>query len=751
MNLQPTIFDYFDEVIHIIDSEHRFIYINKAFIDYCIRLSIDHSVIGKSLETCFSFLPKNTTQEYDTVLKSGLPIITQNEIQINSHHFVSTTQKIPIKDGDEVIAILTMIIDQTLNANIFDRMQKNEKILDMTQELSKMGGWVWNPENRSTFWTAETFRIHGIEPTPGKFDPGDSVELSLGCYNPQDQKKVLDSFNKCCEQGIPYDLEYEFTALDGKKKWIRSKAQPIIEKDGIVSILGAFQDITEDHQNRNKIRQLAEMLDVAPNSIYIVDFEGNFLYANDFACKMHGYTKKEFFQLSLMDINEPGTAKKVEENLKKVRQNEEIRLESIHVRKDGTNFPVLIYTKKVHWDQNLAVLVIGLDLSERKKMEEELLQSRKMDAIGQLSAGIAHDFNNILGSILGMAEIIKEFASLEPDTLEYINNIILDANRGAMLTSKLLSFGRKDKKPFSVININDVVQDVGAILSRSINKMIQIKFDLHAVFSTFLGNYGQIETALLNLGINASQAMEDGGILKFSTCNVEITNESSQSNLANLKPGMFIEITIQDTGIGIPPANLDKLFTPFFTTKEPGKGTGLGLAVTYGTVRDHNGDISVQSQVGKGSVFKIRLPVNKAPNYAATQNLINIRGSGTILLVDDESSIRISGKKMLESFGYSVHLAINGKDAIKYFQDHHAEISLILLDMIMPDMSGVETYHELQKIQKDCKVIVVSGYCREDELMYLKNQGLKGFIQKPYRKDELGIKIKKVLEDQIII
>ncbi|WP_371804809.1 PAS domain S-box protein [Candidatus Lokiarchaeum ossiferum] len=927
MNLQPPIFEFFDNIVHIIDREYRIISVNQAFIDYCKKLSIDPSVVGKSLKACFSFIPEKVWQDYATVFETGHPIKSYEEIEINNHHFLSTTQKIPIKNGEEIIGILTMIDDQTLDLTKLDRLEKNERILDMTQELSKIGGWVWNPNNKTTFWTAETFRIHGIKPTHGKFDPGNSVELSLECYNPEDKKVVLEAFNKCCDHGIPYDLEFEFTALDGNRKWIRSKAQPIIENDEIIAVLGALQDITEDHQNRERIRtierfeqekavflaqialsedlrqgnfeqlshfiteevvtrfnydrvgiwmkdpvsqelknldifekiqqqhfsglslsspekealfsfftqtnililnntaiqnlkehylqpyilqnrinsllmakisngeellgvlsfefitadhtwnqvevnlahlvadqlalamsnsiqrqnrikinQLAGMLDVAPNSIYIVDFKGNFLYANDFACKMHGFTKEEFLHLTLQTINEPGTAEKIETDLANIRQEKELRIENIHVRKDGSHFPVLIHAKQVHWDSKPAVLVIGIDLSERKKMEDELLQSRKMDAIGQLSAGIAHDFNNILGSILGMAEVIKEFADLDQDTSEYVNNIILDANRGAMLTRKLLSFGRKDKKPFSFININDVVQDVGAILSRSVNKKIQLKFNLDAHIPTFLGNFGQIETAILNLGINASQAMENGGTLKFSTGNVEITREYPQSNLVNLEPGKYIEIAIQDTGIGIPKEHLDKLFDPFFTTKEPGKGTGLGLAVTFGTVKDHKGEITVQSKIGEGSVFKIFLPVSQKPNYTEKQKPISMAGSGKILLVDDEKSIRISGKKILESFGYSVHLAATGKDAITYFRDHHSEIELILLDMIMPDMSGVETYYELKKIQDDCVVIVVSGYCREDELATLKENGVKDFIQKPYQKDELGYKIKQILE-----
>ncbi len=387
------------------------------------------------------------------------------------------------------------------------------------------------------------------------------------------------------------------------------------------------------------------------------------------------------------------------------------------------------------------------DVTKKCEIEEQLNQSRKMDAIGQLAGGVAHDFNNMLEGIMIAAQLLKSpKRNLDKEGLEYVKMIFKAVMRAADLTTKLLAFGRKGKIASTAVDIHSIMDEAVTILERTLDKKISISTEKQAKNHTIVGYNTGLQSAFMNLGINASHAMPDGGKLQIETKNISLSGSYCNASPFEIEPGEYVEIEIRDTGCGIPAEKLPKIFEPFFTTKKQGEGTGLGLAAVYGTVQAHHGAVNVYSEVGIGTVFHIYLPCSG--ELVEPRTIINeeiLIGSGLILLVDDEEIIRITGKLMIEEMGYEVMLAKNGREAVDVFQKRHADIDLVIMDMIMPEMNGSEAFMKMKEIDPDCKVVIQSGFSKEEGLSELRKLGLAGFIQKPYRDYELSQLLAKIL------
>jgi PAS domain S-box-containing protein len=385
-------------------------------------------------------------------------------------------------------------------------------------------------------------------------------------------------------------------------------------------------------------------------------------------------------------------------------------------------------------------LVIRIDdVTEARQMERELQQRRHIDSLGQLAGGIAHDFNNMLGAIMGAADLLRLKLSSNQDVMKPIDNILTSAHRAADLTAKLLSFARKEVRNDEKVDVHQLIKDTVIILKRSIDKRIGIIMETRAENGTVKGSDSELSSALLNLGINARDAMPNGGTLTISTENRTIM-ESDQGSTVDLPPGNYVEISFKDTGIGMSEEVRRRVFEPFFTTKEVGKGTGLGLSSVYGTIKAHQGIVTVESEDGKGSRFSILLPVSGIQTVVQEKALAEVfpeKLTGTVLLVDDEEIIRSVGSEILVELGAEVIMAENGRKAIELVKKHKDSISLVLLDMIMPELNGPDCFREIQKIAPDMKVIICSGYAPDEMVESLSNAGVVGFIQKPFRIDEL--------------
>lgn len=381
---------------------------------------------------------------------------------------------------------------------------------------------------------------------------------------------------------------------------------------------------------------------------------------------------------------------------------------------------------------------LQLDVTVQKRMEDQIRQTQKMDIIGQLAGGVAHDFNNMLTAILGSAELMERHVKDNSAALKLLGSIQQAANRSAELTGQLLAFSRKGQKNTVQVRIDTTIHDVISLLERTIDKKITLETRLAAKNTCVTGDPALLQNALLNLGVNARDAMPKGGVITFATENVELDSEYCRFSAFTIIPGTYIEISVSDTGVGITKEIIQRMFEPFFTTKEVGKGTGLGLAAVYGTITDHQGCINVYSEPGVGTVFKLYLPLSDVKKTEVSSIDKPIHGSGGVLLVDDEEILRTVGQAILEDLGYRVYLAEDGEQALEVYAQKKKDISLVILDMLMPRMGGKETLVRLMERYPDVRVLISSGFHREGTVDELVRLGAMGFLRKPYLRQELG-------------
>lgn len=415
------------------------------------------------------------------------------------------------------------------------------------------------------------------------------------------------------------------------------------------------------------------------------------------------------------------------------------------LRRDSTVYEDITVYPLVTNGAGGAVIRID-DVTKEYLLQEQLNQNRKMEAIGQLAGSIAHDFNNMLSGIMGSAEVLQSSKhNLDDEGLEFVDMILEASRQAADLTAKLLAFGRKGAILDNALDIHALIDDTHAIFKRTIDKKIKTSIAKNAENSTVMGDNSSLQNVLLNLVINASHAMPDGGELKIETRNLNLDEYYCNTSPFDIKAGDYIEIEVRDNGCGIPQENLHKIFDPFFTTKEYGKGTGLGLASVYGTIQDHHGVVNVYSEVGTGTVFHLFLPCSEQTVKIPDRREVVLKGTGQGLLVDDEEIIRKTGKRLLEEMGYKINLAKNGTEAVAMFAANYSEIDFVIMDMIMPEMNGSEAFYKMKEIDNDCIVIISSGFLKDENLNELKDAGLAGFIQKPFRDYELSKLLSRVL------
>jgi PAS domain S-box-containing protein len=491
---------------------------------------------------------------------------------------------------------------------------------------------------------------------------------------------------------------------------------------------------------------LSNIIDSMPSVLVGVDAGGKVTQWNKTAEKNTGITAETAYGQTLQEVF-PEMSDQMDRITQAIEAREIKRItRNPHKTDRGIQYEDMTFYPLIANGVEGAVIRID-DVTKEYELEIELNHSRKMDAIGQLAGGVAHDFNNMLSGILGAVQLLKT-RQIVPDekSLQYISIIEKASMRAADLTGKLLAFGRKGKIVSTSLDVQTLIEDTVAILSRTIDKRISISVRKGAENTFLIGDSSALQNALLNIGINASHSMPEGGKIEIETKNIWLNRSFCEESTFDIEPGEYIEIEIGDSGCGIPPENLQKIFEPFFTTKETGQGAGLGLAAVYGTVKDHNGFITVASEVGRGTTFCLLLPSSELREHTVHQDAGIVLGSGTVLLVDDEDIIRTTGKHLLEEMGYTILLAENGQEAVNIFQQYADEIDLVLMDMVMPVMDGRAAIGRLREIDQNFKIIIASGFPRSEQGDGLDRYGIQGFIQKPYRASELSRLIAQTLK-----
>lgn len=394
------------------------------------------------------------------------------------------------------------------------------------------------------------------------------------------------------------------------------------------------------------------------------------------------------------------------------------------------------------------------DVTEQKSLEQRLHQSQKMQAIGQLAGGIAHDFNNQLSAIVGCADLLRLELSGNRDLSLYAEDILVAAQRAADLTRQLLAFARRGKYLSVPVNLHDVIAEVKNLLRHTLDKRIRITERLTAQYPYTMGDPSQLQSALMNLALNARDAMPDGGELILSTAEVDLGEEFCRGNEFDIRAGRYLTVRVTDTGCGMDSAIRKRIFEPFFTTKAPGKGTGMGLAAVYGTVKSHGGALEVASEPGRGTTVELFLPLSRdageevvEPSPSESPRRQNVR----VLIVDDDVMLAESIGRMLKKVGYDVVTCTDGRQALAYYESRGAEVGVVILDLIMPDPNGLTVLRRLRAINPHVKVILSSGYSLEDEAQTAIAEGVCAFIQKPFRIKAIAQVLEEVLERPVAV
>jgi PAS domain S-box-containing protein len=511
---------------------------------------------------------------------------------------------------------------------------------------------------------------------------------------------------------------------------------------------GAIIRIQAESAQRRSEMMFKTYVEKSPIGLFIVDETGRCVFTNDAGLRLIGYTESEFYQLRITDVINDIDKKRGITTFQSLVTCGEMTTELKIDHKDGSTISVIIQAVRIDEHSFLGFVT---DITKIKEIEEQLRQSEKMQAIGQLAGGVAHDFNNQLAGILGYAELLNEEVTDNPDLSSYSRHIITAARRSADLTRQLLAFARKGKYLSVQCDLHQILQEAIDLLRRSIDKRITIDPHLNATCRYATGDPSQLQNALLNIGINARDAMPDGGTLSFHTEEIRLTPEKCDDSAFDILPGDFICISITDTGIGMSSEVQAHMFEPFFTTKEMGHGIGMGLAAVYGTIKNHRGLIEVESSPDIGTCFRIYLPLAaEAPEIKRHGKSHNATSThlGSILIIDDEEvSLNITCS-ILERLGYTVITCIHSREAIQIYENQWRDISMVILDMVMPDMGGRETYFALKEINPDLIALVSSGFSLTDDARQILDAGNSRFLQKPFGISQLSKELEQLLTSQ---
>ena len=585
--------------------------------------------------------------------------------------------------------------------------------------------------------------------------------------HPEDTERVMTGLKEAVESGEQFWWdEYRFRRGDATYAYIFDRGYIVRDDQGTaVRMIGAMMDITERQQSEEALRaseeQYRALFDTNPLPLWVLDPQDlRFLAVNLAAVQHYGYSQEHFLEMTLRDLCPPESKGSVDDlQVRLSAEAEATRLGSLgtwtHVRWDGSRAEAELTATRLMFRGRPAILLLANDITERRRAEDALRQSeeqlrqwQKIEAVGRLAGGIAHDFNNLINVISGYGQMLLRRLNGDDVSRKNLDEILKASERATALTRQLLAFSRKQERQPRLVDLSRVVSGMGDMLRRLIGEDVELMLLCPAQIGMVKADPGQIEQIIMNLAVNARDAMPKGGELEIETAEVDIGDAYARARV-EVQAGPHVMLAVRDSGCGMDAATQAHLFEPFFTTKPPGKGTGLGLATVYGIVKQSGGHIAVESHVGRGTTFRIYLPrvphVVTAPE-AKVPACATAGGSERILLVEDEDVVRAFVCESLRNLGYNVVEARGGPEALLYCSRHPEPIDLLITDVIMPKMNGPELAARLTEDRPGVRVLYMSGY--EEQLSRL-SVASGAFLQKPFTTDQLAGKIRELLQARV--
>jgi len=631
-----------------------------------------------------------------------------------------TTKKTPMNSEEYYRAIF----EHTATANMI--LAEDTTVLFVNENFEKMMGYSKEEVENKMSWT--------------RFVIKEDVEIMK-------QRHVI---RRISPESVPSTYEFRGPTKTGE---IRNFFLSVAMIPGTRNSVASLFDITEHKKAQEAVRHSEErfkdMARLLPETVFETDMNGRITFVNELSFTRFGFTQADLEKgLYIQDVLAPQEHEHLQTVIQNVVRGERLALrEYLARKKNGTTFPALVRSTGIFKDgEPVGIRGFLIDVSEKKALEDQLLRAQKLEAIGTLAGGIAHDFNNLLMGILGNLSImLMHMDATHPfyDRLKIMEDYV---HRGSNLTRQLLGFARGGKYEVRSTDLGKFVLRSAEMFGRT-KKEISIQHKIGSSLWHVDVDRGQMDQVLLNLFVNAWQAMPDGGNLSISVENVELNKKDMAAFGATQK--RFVKLTVSDTGIGMDENTKSRIFEPFFSTKERGRNTGMGLASVYGIIKNHGGYVNVESKPGAGTSFMIYLPAsdNQAEDELKIDSRIH-KGVETVLLIDDEQMIIDVASRMLEELGYKVLSATSGKQGIDIFHNSTEKIELVILDMIMPGLSGKEAFDILRQKNPSVKVLLSSGFSLDNQAKDIMTEGCKGFIQKPFTMAELSRKLREILDNK---
>ena len=742
-----------EDSIYLVDREGTYLFMNKQHLS---RLgSPADKVIGK---TYGEFHSLDNTKEFvgkiEEVFETGEAIQHEHRSSRDDRYFLRTLS--PVKDADGNTTSVTVISKDITERNRAEKaLVKSETFLNATGQIAKVGGWEIDGETKKVFWTKE---IYNITEVPNDYDFSSLEKEAIVFFSTKDQLRLKKAIQRAFEHNEPYNMEFPITTAKGNKKWVQAICEPIFIDGEVVRLSGTFQDITDGKQAQDTLRESEERLtafmESATDGFILFDSELNHLEMNKAALEITGLERKDVIGKNVID-----TVPNIEET---ARYDEYKK-----VMKTGVPFYIhdLIFhplTADKHVELKAFKVGDGLgviftDITERKqaeeertKLEDQLHRAQRMESMGLMAGGIAHDLNNILSGIVSYPELLLMDIPVDSPMRKPMETIMESGMRAADVVTDLMTIARGVAISKEVLNFNTVVEEYLNSTEHknlvSIRPSVTFKTQFDSDLLNVNGSPTHIKKTLMNLTINATEAIEGSGTVTISTMNQYL--DEPLRGYEDVVTGEYVVLTVSDDGSGISQQDLERIFEPFYTKKVMDRsGTGLGLAVVWNTVQDHNGYIDVMSS-RKGTVFELYFPVTREEVAAKEEEVPtdDYLGHGEkILVVDDEERQREIATGILTRLGYTAEAVSSGEDAIEYVKEH--PVDLIVLDMVMPKgINGRKTYEEIIKIRPGQKAIIASGYAKTLEVDFAQAAGAGKYIKKPYTLEKVGLAVKEELE-----
>ena len=641
----------------------------------------------------------------------------------------------------EVQAIVCTLRDITPSKQAEAQLRESEELFRLIADAIPHMLWLKRADLSTEYINRRGLQYNGI--SQEEFQRWDWTQA----VHPDDAQRTGQAWQETVSSGSAFECEYRLRRADGQYRWHLTRSLPMRDAEGqIVKWVGTCTDIHDQKLAEERIHEQAALLDEAQDAILVKDLEGRITYWNKSAERLHGWTAGEALGRSALEFlyanQEQVTAARAH-----LFQHGAWQGELIKKTKDGRDLIV-----ETRWTlvrstagEPKSILAINTNITEKKRLESQLLRAQRMESIGTLAGGIAHDLNNILTPVSVSLHMFRRYVT-DPRDQSLLDLLETSVQRGADMVRQILSFSRGVEGRRMLITPKYVVQEIERIARDTFLQQIQIIVRYAEDTWSFLGDPTQIQQVLLNLCVNARDAMPRGGKLTVEAANATVDDTYAGMN-AEAKPGPYVVFSVSDTGVGIPRELHEKIFDPFFTTKEVGRGTGLGLATTAAIIKSHGGFIHLYSEVSQGAVFKVYLPAQ--PGQVAPEGTPKTplpRGQGEcVMVVDDEATIREVTRSTLERFGYQVVLASDGAEALALYAQRKAEIAVVITDIMMPILDGVATIHALRRINPEVKVIAASGLMTDTQNRAALEAGAAEILGKPYTADAMLLGLNRVL------